>query len=232
MRPRAVLAMACGVLVAGTVWAQTPADSGFLANAITRLGLVFRGFGSLADGPPVGEIWRVALPAGTRHRVSAANDLAWPVPTPDGRSVYALRGQQVVRVTIEGGAETAIGTRAPWRKLVGVLPDGAILGFINGDPRPHPAVLSPNGTRTELPAPITTEDRERNAALLQDGRDFADNTRLELRASTRGGRGRDVFLITPDGAARNLSDCGEDLCGHPSRGADGLTVYYVRAPRG
>ncbi len=232
MKRRTMLSLAGGVLAAGTTKAQPPSDAGFLANAIARLGMVFRGIGSLAGGPSAGEVWRVTLPSGTRHRVGSANDLAWPVPTPDGRSVYALRGQQVVRVMTEGGGETAIGTPAPWRKLVGVLPDGAILGFIIDEPRPRPAVLSPGSVRTELPAPATAEDRQLNAALLQDGHDYADNTRLEVRASFRGGRGRDVFLVAPDGTARNLSDCGDDLCGQPSRGTDGSAVFYVRAPRG
>lgn len=232
MRRRTLLFLAYGVLAAGTVGAQTPPDNGFLANAIARLGMVFRGIGSLAGGPSAGEVWRATLPSGARHRVGSTNDLAWPVATLDGQSVYALRGQQVVRVTIEVGGETLVGTPAPWRKLVGVLPDGAILGFIVEEPRPRPAVLSPGGVRTELPAPATAEDRQLSAALLQDGHDYADNTRLEVRASSRGGRGRDVFLVAPDGTARNLSDCGDDLCGQPSRGADGSTVYYVRAPRG
>jgi hypothetical protein len=119
---------------------------------------------------------------------------------------------------------------ADWRKLLGVLPDGTILGFVEDDPRPRPALLAPDGSRLELPPPADDAERKRNGALLQEGRDYADGTRLEVRDSERGGRGRDVFLIGSP-APVNLTDCGDDLCGQPSRPLNGLEVFYIRGER-
>jgi hypothetical protein len=66
--------------------------------------------------------------------------------------------------------------------------------------------------------------------LLQEARSYADGTRPEVRDSERGGRGRDVFLIEGT-SERNLSDCGDNLCGQPARSIDGATVFYIRSVR-
>jgi hypothetical protein len=223
-------------LLAAAVAAQSPpaapaAPQGAMgrvfAAGLDMLGLVFRGIGSLAGGATAGAIWRVDLDTGERRRVGHAADLAWPVPSPDGASIYALRGRQVLRITIADGLETRVGQPAGWRKLLGVLPDGTVLGFIEDEPRPRPALLGPDGGRSELPPPADDAERKRNGALLQEGRDYADGTRLEVRDSQRGGRGRDVFLIEGT-RARNLTDCGDDACGQPARSHDAHTVFYIR----
>jgi hypothetical protein len=194
---------------------------------LDALGLVFKGIGSLAGGPTAGAVWRVDIRTGERERIGKATDLAWPVPSTDGTAVYALRGRQVVRILVSDGKETPLGAPADWRKLVGVLPDGTVLGFIEDAPRPRPALLAADGALTELPAPADDAERRRNGALLQEGRDYHDGARLEVRDSERGGRGSDVFLVESSGA-RNLSDCGDDHCGQPSRSSDGGWAFYVR----
>ena len=224
------------LLLAGAIAAQPPpaaptAPGGgvgrVFAAGLNMLGLVFRGIGSLAGGPAAGAVWRVDVRTGERRRIGHADDLAWPVPSPDGTAVYALRGRQVVRIAVADGFETPVGAPADWRKLLGAVPDGTLLGFVEDDPRPRPALLASDGGRTDLPAPADDAERQRNGALLQEGRDYADGTRLEVRDSERGGRGRDVFLIGIAGS-RNLTDCGDDFCGQPSRSQDALAVFYIR----
>jgi len=226
------------LLLVGTVAAQPPpaAPSALggrmgriFAAGLEQLGIVFRGIGSLGGGATAGAIWRLDLRSGERRRIGGTANLAWPVPSPDGTAVYALRGRQVLRITIADGAETPIGAPADWRKLLGVLPDGTLLGFIEDDPRPRPALLPASGGRVDLPAPTDEAERRRNGMLLQEGRDYADGSRLEVRDSTRGGRGRDVFRIDGKGT-KNLTDCGDDFCGQPSRSQDGVAIYYIRGP--
>jgi hypothetical protein len=230
-----VHSMLAALLLAGAVAAQPapPASPGGLGRvfsaALDALGLVFKGIGSLAGGPTAGAIWRVDIRTGQRQRIGTADGLAWPVASADGTVVYALRARQVVRMLVSDGRETPVGAPADWRKLVGVLPDGTVLGFIEDDPRPHAALLTPGGKLTELPSPVDDVERRRNGALLQEGRDYKDGTRLEVRDSERGGRGSDVFLVSSAGA-HNLSDCGDDHCGQPSRSLDGLAFFYVRQP--
>jgi hypothetical protein len=224
------------LLLAGAVAAQPPpasptasggATGRVFAAGLNMLGLVFNGIGSLAGGPSAGAVWRVDVRTGERRRIGHAEDLAWPVSSADGTVVYALRGRQVVSIAVADGLETPVGAPADWRKLIGVLRDGTVLGFIEDDPRPRPALLGPDGKLTELPAPVDDAERQRNGALLQEGRDYADGTRLEVRDSERGGRGRDVFLIGIAGS-QNLTDCGDDFCGQPSRSQDALAVFYIR----
>jgi hypothetical protein len=226
------------VLLIGAVLAQPPstasgASGGRMARVfaagLEQLSLVFKGIGSLGGGATSGEIWRLDLRTGERRRIGNTADLAWPVPSPDGTAVYALRDSQVLRIPIAGGGETPIGAPADWRKLLGILPDGTVLGFVEGEPRPRPALMTPDGGHVDLVAPVDEAEQKRNGALLQEGRDYADGVRLEMRDSTRGGRGRDVFLIDHTGA-RNLTDCGDDFCGQPARSQDGVTIFYVRGP--
>jgi len=226
-----VLAATAAALMIGTTASGANAPSALgraFSTGLDKLGIVFRGIGSLASDAGQGAVWRVDLRTGERRRIGSAADLAWPVPSADGAGVYALRGRQVIRLDVDGGGETPVGAPADWRKLLGALSDGTVLGFIEDDPRPRPSLLQPAGSLAELPPPADHAERKRNAALLQEGRDYADGIRLEVRDSARGGRGRDVFLIDSAGT-RNLSDCGDDRCGEPARSQDGRAVFYIRA---
>ncbi len=139
------------LLLAGAVAAQPtpPAAKGGLGRvfsaALDALGLVFQGIGSLAGGPSAGSVWRVDIRTGERQRIGNAADLAWPVPSTDGTAVYTLQGRQVIRIRVSDGRETPIGAPTDWRKLIGILPDGTVLGFVEDDPRPRPALLAQDG---------------------------------------------------------------------------------------
>jgi hypothetical protein len=229
--------LAATLMLSSAAVAQSPPaapEAGWIqrtfSDSLKRLGLLFSDIGSLANGPATGEVWLFDKRTGQRRRIGAAADLSWPVPSPNGAAVYTLRDRQVVHIDVSDGKETPVGAPADWRNLLGVLPDGAIIGLIDGDPFPRPALLSQDGGRTDLPVPASDEDRKQIAVLLQETRLYADGSRLEVRDSERGGRGRDVFLI--DGAhEKNLSDCGDDLCGQPARSMDGTMFYYVRGTR-
>src|SRR5215210_3720569 len=81
-------------------------------RGVDELNLVFKAVGNLSDGVDQGEIWVVDLPTGQRHRIYAAGGLAWPVMAPDGTTVFALRGRQLVRLQLSGGEEVAVGGTA------------------------------------------------------------------------------------------------------------------------
>ncbi len=202
-----------------------------LSDGLKRLGLLFSDIGSLASGPVAGEVWRVDKRTGERRRIGAAADLSWPVPSPDGQFVYALRGRQAVRIAVSDGREAPVGEPVDWRKLLGADPEeGTVLGLVDDEPFPRPALLHKGGERIDLPPPADDAARKQIGVLLQESRSYADGARLEVRDSERGGRGHDVFLI--EGAhEQNLSDCGDDLCGQPARSMDGTMFFYVRGVR-
>jgi len=197
---------------------------------LKSLGLLFSDVGSLASGPAAGEIWLYDSRTGQRRRIGAGTGLSWPAPSPDGAAIYALRGRQAVRVANADGGESPLGAPADWRKLIGVVKDDWILGLVDDDPLPRPALLGRDGSRLDLPAPATSEERKRIGLLLQETRQYEDGVILEVRDSERGGRGRDVYLIQ-GGREKNLSDCGDDLCGQPARGPDKATFFFIRGGR-
>jgi hypothetical protein len=201
-----------------------------ISDGLKRLGLVFTAIGSLASGPTAGEIWQFDKRTGQRRRISAASDLSSPAPSPDGAAVYALRGRQIVRVAVSDGREVAIGEPADWRKLIGVLPDGTIIGFVDDDPFPHWAFVGKDEKRNDLPPPATNDERKQVGVLLQEMRVYADGAKLKVRDSERGGRGSDIFLVEGE-HEHNVSDCGDDLCGQPARSIDGAMIFYVRGVR-
>ncbi len=227
--------LAASLILADPVAAQAPAAApqpGWMqtfSDGLRRLGLLFSDIGSLASGPSAGEVWQFDKKTGQRRRIGATADLSWPSPSADGTTVYALRGSQVVRIAVSDGREAPCGAPADWRKLLGVDPeDGTVIGLVDDDPFPRPALLGPDGKRTDLPLLSDDAERKQIGVLLQEARSYADGARLEVRDSERGGRGRDVFLI--EGASeRNLSDCGDNLCGQPARSIDGATVFYIRS---
>jgi hypothetical protein len=239
---RKVALSACSLLLAGTVLAQAPAApqssresalEKIFAAGLNSLRLVLVGIGSLGGGTEsTGVVWRVDIRNGEDRRLGIAGGFVWPVPSPNGLAVFALRDRQVVRIAVSDGSETLVGAPAEWRKLIGVAPDGTVLGFVEDDPRPRPALLEPGGggRLVELPAPADEGERKRNGLMLQDARDYADGVRLEVRNSERGGRGRDIFLVEGP-KQRNLSNCGDDLCSQPSRSIDGNYVFFIRASR-
>jgi hypothetical protein len=235
-----VVLTSSSLLLAGAAFAQTPAapqaprESGLkriFSAGLNSLRLVFTSIGGLGSGTDAtGAVWRVDVRDGASRRIGNADDLAWPVASPDGLAVFALRKGQIVRIAIGDGSETPVGAPAEWRTLLGVAPDGTVLAVVESDPWPRQAMLGPDGHRIELPPPEEDDERKLIGLLLQNARSYADGVRLEVRDSEHGGRGRDVFLI--DGARqRNLSNCGDDLCVQPSRSPDGNYVLFIRASR-
>ena len=193
-------------------------------DGVRRLGVVFRSIGSLGGGARRGEIWLVTASTLERRQVGSGADWSWPIMTNDNMFVYAMRGGQVRRISGDG-TDIVVSDGPAWYKLLGVSPDGTVIGFLATQPWPHLATLTPGGDlQTAVPG---EEERERVAYLLQEPRDYADGTRLEVRRSERGGRGYDVFLLS-DGRSRNLSDCGDDSCGQPSLTPDGKHVLFIR----
>jgi hypothetical protein len=222
------------ILAAVAVAAACPARSADAARSFwqvigQQLGLLYGGISSLGGGATRGQIWIADVETGEHHAIVGTDGSAWPIFAPDRSAVFALRGQQVVQVTLGDGKIVPIGAEMAWRKLVGTDADGRVLGFVAGRPRAQPAILSRDGTVQLFPQPESAEERERTAVLLQEDRAYADGQQLLVVRSRRGGRGYDVEL-KGEGSGKTLSDCGDDACGQPSRSADGRHVLYIRDP--
>ena len=222
------------LLLAGSANSQPPPPAApsqsIVAQAfwagLDQINMLFNRAGSLAGGVTRGAVWRLELMSGKRQRIGAA-DLSWPVAATSDGPVFALHGRRLVRLAADG-TEAPVGDDGAWRKLLGVLPDGRVLGFVVGEARARPALLLHDHVIQIVPAPESDEERQREALALQEDRDYVDGKRLAVRRSERGGEGFDIYLIEGN-TQRNMTDCGNDRCGQPSLTSDGLAMLYIRA---
>jgi hypothetical protein len=223
------------LLLAGSANSQPPppaaASQSMLARTfwagLGQINMLFNRAGSLASGAARGAVWRLDLGSGKRQRIGTTDTLSWPVAATSDGPVFALHGRQLVRLAADG-TEAPVGDDGAWRKLLGVLPDGRVLGFVVGAPRARPALLSHDHVIHIVPLPESDQERRREAIALQEDRDYAGGKRLVVRRSERGGEGFDIYLIEGS-AQRNMTDCGNDRCGQPSLTGDGLAMLYIRA---
>jgi hypothetical protein len=210
--------------------AEAPPQSAAAAlfwGGLREINMLFTRIGSLGGGATRGAVWQLDLASGSKQRIGTTDTLSWPVAATRNGPVFALRGNQLVRLA-EDGTETAIGGDGAWRKLVGALPDGRILGFITAEPRPRAALITSDHVIHTLPAAETGEERAREASALQEDRDYANGKQLLVGRSEHGGQGFDIFLAEGN-TQRNMTDCGNDDCGQPSLTSDGLALLYIRA---
>ena len=210
---------------------QPAAGAGFWKTVETYLQTTFANIGALGEGRKapgqvfVAELEGLAL-RGPARAVSADVDLSWPVGAQDG-TIYALKNLHVVRIS-PGKAPVAVGPQADWVKLIGVGPDGTVLGFVADPPFHRTASLAPSGAIVVGDRARSSDDEYRHGVLLQQSRAFADGARLRLIRSRRGGRGLDVLFERPGVGSVNVSDCGNDECGQPSLAPGGKRIFFVR----
>lgn len=197
-------------------------------SAIGQMGIVLRSIGNLSESGGGGEVWIAELATGHAHRINTPAPLAWPVLAPDGRTIFALRAGQLVRLSIEGGTAAPVARGVRWRKLLGVGADNTVLGFVADGAQVRAALLTPTGKVRMLPAPKTDTQRSQIALLLQENRSYADGFDLLVKRSTHGGLGYDVALVTGT-RAKDVTDCGDDRCGQASLSPDRRQLIYVRS---
>lgn len=213
--------------------AQAPAGQpgtamGLFWSAVDQMGIVLRSVGNLSQGASAGAVWIADLATGKARKIDTPAPLAWPVLAPDGRTIFALRAGQLVRLGIQGGVPAPVSTGARWRKLLGVGPHNTVLGFVDAGAQVRAAILTAAGALKVLPAPRTDKERAQIAQLLQENRSYADGYDLLVKRSTHGGLGYDVALVT-HGKGRDVTDCGDDRCGQASLSPDRRDLLYVRS---
>ncbi len=194
-------------------------DEAFWKVVVGYLKNTFEYVGALGEGrTEAGQVW-VADIDGTR-RIGTAR-------APDG-SLYALQSGRVVHLK-DGKRGVIANSQRSWVKLIGVSPDGSILGIVDDPPFGKAAILSVGGELTIGASPASEEERQRQSVLLQESRAYADGRNLAIRYSERGGRGLDIFLSAKGASTANLSDCGDDACGQPTLSPDGKKAAWIRS---
>jgi len=207
-------------------------DEAFWKVVVGYLKNTFEYVGALGEGrAEAGQVWVADVDGtrriGTAHALDPSTNLSWPVFAPDG-SLYALQSGRVVHLSDRKKVVLA-NSQQSWVKLIGVSPDGSILGIVDDPPFGKTAILSPKGELTTGASPASDEERQRQSVLLQESRAYADGRNLSIRYSERGGRGLDIFLSAKGASTTNLSDCGDDACGQPTLSPDGKKAAWIRS---
>lgn len=204
-------------------------EPSFLAAVSDRMGRTLDNLGALSNSEGLsGRIFEARLDFdGTVRESSPIGPegiaLSWPVVGEDG-AIYALQDNVLVRVDADA-AEVRDG-RLHWRKLIGVLPSGAIVGLADVDGTSSGAVLNPNGEISTVPLSPTAF-----STLLAETYKHSSGDILEVNRSARGGQGLDVYLIRGD-RRTDLSGCGNNRCVQPSMAPSRTLVLYVNVPPG
>jgi hypothetical protein len=213
---------------------STETETGFFSSLVEHLKITLEAIGSLGDSVvDSGELWEVDFDVSGQpsepKRISAFDDLAWPVVGPDGSTYYALQRGRPVRLNLEGGSLQVLDQNI-WSKILGVLKDGTVLGLVSHAGDTRPAMLSPSGELKVGSAQLSEADKVAVARLMQETRSHTGGRTLLVDRSERGGRGFDVFLRISDQTV-NLSDCGDDSCGQASLSPDFRRALFIRQPR-
>lgn len=185
-----------------------------------------------------GQIWLVDASSKKTTKVSNEQGYRSPVFALKETYIFALRGSDVVRFSVAGGAAQKMFAIDGIQKLVGADEDdpGRIL-ILAADASGKTAVglLSMSTGKVEAVAydGSSTEDRQMLEHLRSWDRIYGDKRVYVKRQSKDSLSGRvqwtDVFLKEGPREEVNVSQCDETNCGQPSLSPDGKFVVFVKA---
>jgi hypothetical protein len=183
-----------------------------------------------------GSIWIANLERGTVTRLTADDGYRSPVFSPANGSIFALKGDTVVRISLEGSAPTVIQKVTDAVKLVGFdskNPDELVI-LLEGSSVPLAVLSLEYGKVTSLPYDAQSDDQRRMLAQIR-GQDRAYGTAsVYLKTERKQGLSRviewtDVYLRRGDSTPQNVSRCDGVSCAQPALSPDEWWVAFVKA---
>jgi hypothetical protein len=237
-RPRATRRWPWVVLAALAMVVGRPASAGKLLDRVLRILGVSASPGQMKgddDEPAFGEIWLADLASGSRTALTSHGAYRWPVFALDGKTILALKGQDLITITVPGG-QPVHRQRAPGvAKLVGVDRERPRLMLVLRDgPGTPPAIMSlETGVRSPLPWDPQAKGNTALLAHLRGEERVYGDIRLfvttESAPSLDGTRQwQEVHLQRGGAAPISVSDCKPQSCRQPTLSADGKLVAYIR----
>lgn len=221
--------------------ASSAGASGFLARVLRFLGVTVSPGelkGTLPNAPSGGQIIVVDVPSGSARVLTAAGGrFTWPIFTADGRAIVALRGDELVTVSVDKGTLIAKRVIHGVTKLIGVdrdHPDQVLV--LQREPAAPVALLSLRaGTLASLPFDRNAQDQRRIVAHLQSEERVYGDVHVFVRTVTKpGAQGQglhdceDVYFETVGAPPHALSACDGASFRQPTLSPDGRRAAYVR----
>lgn len=188
------------------------------------------------DEVDTGNIWVARLDRRTADPVTSDGGYRSPVFSPADGSIFALKGETVVRIASAGGTPAAVQWVTGAVKLVGFdgqnLDEIVVLFEIGSSPL---GVLSlKTGRVAPLPYDARSADQQRMLAQIRGQERVYGTTRVYVKTESKQGLSRalewtDVYVRVGDSAPQNVSGCDGASCAQPALSPDGRRVAFVKA---
>lgn len=222
--------------------AAAPAAADWLDTVARMLGISKTPSAQRAAGgaPSTGDVMVAQFTGGTPKALTAGGGYRSPVFLPDGRDLLALRGEDLVRIPLTGGAHANLRTLPGAVKLLGIdrsNPERVLLLMEGaGDSSVLAAAPLAGGAVETLPHnPDSKDDRRLMSHLRGENREY-DGVYLYLKPESKETAGgtvewTDVYAKVGDSPPVNLSSCDGAACVQPSLSPDGRQVAFIRAAK-
>ena len=235
MIPRRLLT---GVAMAAALAVPLEAFSDSLVDKLLRIAGVTVGPGTVRrHGREVaGSIWIANLERRTVSSVTPDSGYRSPVFSLTDGSIFALKGDTVVRIPPEGGQPAVAQTVTGAAKLIGFdtsNPD-EILILLEGDGSPMGVLSLKTGAVSRLPYDATSADQERMLAQIRGQERVYGATSVYVKTESKQGLSRllewtDVYVRRGTAPPENVSGCDGVICAQPALSPDGWRVAFVKA---
>jgi hypothetical protein len=238
-KSRCVTAVISVVWVAASATPALHAKESLLAKLLRIAGLTAAPSQLRAPGDEIapGDIWIANLDQQTARALTTDGGYRSPVFSPADRSIYALKGDAIVRMQADGASAVAV--KAPGAiKLVGFdaqNPDDLVV-LLDAPAGQSPMAVASLKSKTVSPLPYDPKSADERAVLAQvraQDRVYGNAT-VYTKTESKQGMSRklewtDVYLQRGSTPPQNVSKCDGVNCGQPSLSPDGRSIAFVKS---
>ncbi len=190
------------------------------------------------DDAEAGNIWIVTIDQRTTKALTSQGGYRSPLFAPAGGAVYALKGENLVRVASDGGNPVVVQKIPGVAKLAGFDRSASDELIVLLEPVAAGSPLAVLSLKSGNLTPLPYDDHSAEQRLMLEqvraqDRTYGD-TSLVIRTETKRGLSRamewtDVYLQRGHAEPQNISVCNGVNCTQPALSPDGRTVAFVKA---
>lgn len=194
--------------------------------------------GEQEDMPVGGQIWIANLQTEQPRKLTVESGYRSPVFTPDGRSVLALKSNEIWRIPLAGGSAEKVHAMPGLSKLVGFSQDDTnqLCLLVEQQDKLSVEVLSLKTRQITVLEYDQSERKDRQFLNHLKGweRDFGYARVYPAKQKKHGLSGRqvewnDIFVKRDGEDAVNVSQADGVNCGHPSLSSNRQEVVFIKA---